>query len=65
MCEREHDFQIVQGFYDALEKGLLIGQPITGIRFILLDGLAHAVDSSELAFRIAVQSAVREGMSIG
>lgn len=50
----------MQGFYEALEKGTLAGAPITGIRFVLTDGLAHIVDSSELAFRLAVIGAIRE-----
>ena len=38
----------------------MIGAPIGGIRFVLTDGLAHVVDSSELAFRLAVIGAIRE-----
>ena len=33
---------------------------MTGCRFILEDGSAHAVDSSELAFRIAGSGAFKE-----
>lgn len=51
-CER--------GFEDALEKGSLIGHPVTGVRMILEDGLAHAVDSNEMAFRLAASGAFRE-----
>ncbi|KAK0547299.1 Elongation factor G, mitochondrial [Tilletia horrida] len=49
-----------KGFHDALEKGLLSGHPVTGVRFVLEDGLAHSVDSSELAFRLATAGAFRE-----
>ncbi|KAI9140360.1 translation elongation factor G [Paraphysoderma sedebokerense] len=49
-----------KGFHDALEKGSLIGHPVTGVRLVLKDGLAHAVDSSELAFRTATAHAYRE-----
>jgi len=49
-----------KGFLDALEKGTLSGHNISGVRFVLEDGLAHSVDSSELAFRLAVQGAFRE-----
>ncbi|KAF9510879.1 hypothetical protein BS47DRAFT_1406237 [Hydnum rufescens UP504] len=49
-----------KGFRDALEKGLLSGHPVTGCRFVLSDGAAHAVDSSELAFRLAAFGAFRE-----
>ncbi|KAG0173202.1 Elongation factor G, mitochondrial [Apophysomyces sp. BC1034] len=46
-----------KGFQDALEKGPLIGHPVNGLRMVLEDGAAHAVDSSELAFRIATKNA--------
>lgn len=49
-----------KGFHDALEKGLLSGHQVTGVRFVLEDGLAHSVDSSELAFRLATAGAFRE-----
>ncbi|CAK5265345.1 unnamed protein product [Mycena citricolor] len=51
---------IERGFYEALEKGTLTGNPITGVRFVLQDGGFHAVDSSELAFRNATIGAFRE-----
>jgi elongation factor G len=46
---------------DAMEKGPLTGNPVVGLHFILEDGLTHAVDSSEMAFRIAGFYAAREG----
>ena len=49
-----------KGFYDALEKGALSGHQVTGVRFVLEDGAAHSVDSSELAFRLATAGAFRE-----
>ncbi|KAF7321467.1 Elongation factor G, mitochondrial [Mycena kentingensis (nom. inval.)] len=51
---------IERGFYEAMEKGTLSGNPITGIRFVLTDGGYHIVDSSELAFRNATIGAFRE-----
>ncbi|CAG8570238.1 1225_t:CDS:10 [Ambispora gerdemannii] len=51
---------IEKGFRDALEAGALIGHPVNGVRFVLEDGAFHAVDSSELAFRLAAQYAFRE-----
>ena len=50
----------LKGFYEALEKGTLSGNPITGCRLVLKDGAFHAVDSSELAFRLATIGAFRE-----
>jgi elongation factor G len=51
---------VEKGFFEALEKGTLSGNPITGVRMVLRDGAFHAVDSSELAFRLATIGAFRE-----
>jgi elongation factor G len=48
-----------KGFRSALEKGRLIGFPVVGIRVVLEDGNAHAVDSSDMAFQIASRAAFR------
>lgn len=49
-----------KGFYEALEKGTLSGNPVCGCRLVLRDGAFHSVDSSELAFRLAIMGAFRE-----
>ncbi|KAF9220626.1 elongation factor G, mitochondrial [Gyrodon lividus] len=49
-----------KGWFEALEKGTLTGNPIVGARMVLQDGSYHIVDSSELAFRIATIAAFRE-----
>lgn len=49
-----------KGFQEQLLKGSLIGAPIIGVKMTLSDGQYHDVDSSELAFKIAAQAAVRE-----
>lgn len=51
---------VEKGFNDALQRGILTGNRVTGCRFILEDGAHHIVDSSELAFRLAAQGAFRE-----
>ena len=43
------------------EKGCLIGQKVENLRVVLLDGAAHSVDSSELAFKNATHGAFKEG----
>lgn len=55
---------IEKGFYEALEKGTLSGNAISGVRFVLKDGAFHAVDSSELAFRLAAIGAFREAFKL-
>lgn len=52
---------IRRGFLAMAEKGLLAGQKLSGLKFRLLDGAHHIVDSSELAFFLAAQGAIREG----
>lgn len=42
-----------KGFREAVNAGQLIGHPVEGVRVVLTDGAAHAVDSSELAFKLA------------
>ena len=56
---------VMKGFNDALERGILTGHPISGCKFILEDGAAHQVDSSELAFRLAAQGAFKEAFMKG
>ncbi|HVL20801.1 MAG TPA: elongation factor G, partial [Amaricoccus sp.] len=50
---------VEQGARDAMEKGPL-GFPVVDVAVTLTDGLAHAVDSSEMAFRIAGRRGVGE-----
>ena len=53
---------IEKGFKEALEQGPLCGSPVMGVRIVLQDGAAHAVDSNEIAFRSAAKGAFREAM---
>jgi len=50
-----------QGIKEAMERGIIAGYPMTGIRAILYDGSYHDVDSSEMAFKIAGSMAYQEG----
>ncbi|HEY6558115.1 MAG TPA: elongation factor G [Polyangiaceae bacterium] len=49
-----------KGFKEAIKKGSLIGFPVVGVRCIVDDGLHHAVDSSEAAFKTAALMGFRE-----
>ncbi len=49
-----------EGFQEQMQKGLLIGFPVVGIKATLSDGAYHDVDSSYLAFKICAQAAFRE-----
>jgi elongation factor G len=54
-----------KGFRDALDSGLLIGYPVTGVKVILVGGSYHPVDSSEMAFRYAAKQAFQQGFANG
>lgn len=51
---------VEKGFFEACEKGLLAGYPVLGVKATLLDGKYHAVDSNELAFKMAAILAFKE-----
>lgn len=51
---------IEKGFYQVMEKGLLAGFPMVDVKFVLLDGSFHAVDSSEIAFRTCTELGIKE-----
>lgn len=45
-------------------RGSLIGHPVENLRVVLTDGASHAVDSSELAFKLAAIYAFRQVLLI-
>ncbi|MEQ1875478.1 MAG: elongation factor G [Bdellovibrionia bacterium] len=49
-----------KGFREQVQKGLLIGHLVVNVKCEVHDGSSHAVDSSEMAFRIAAMAAFRE-----
>jgi len=51
---------VEKGFKEAAQSGGLIGFPVEGLRVVLTDGASHAVDSSELAFKLAALAAFRQ-----
>jgi elongation factor G len=59
---REYIAAVDAGIETALESGVLAGYPIVDVRAILVDGSAHAVDSSEMAFKIAGSIALQEAV---
>jgi len=52
-----------KGFSEQLEEGVLIKQPVVGVKVTLNDGSFHAVDSSEMAFKTAAKAAMRETLA--
>ena len=57
---REYIGSVDQGIQAALSVGVLAGYPMVGIKATLVDGAAHDVDSSEMAFKIAGSMAFKE-----
>ncbi|HRP99929.1 MAG TPA: elongation factor G, partial [Terrimesophilobacter sp.] len=57
---REYIPSVDTGIQDAMKVGVLAGYPMVGVKAILLDGAAHDVDSSEMAFKIAGSMAFKE-----
>jgi elongation factor G len=53
---------VEQGVREALEKGIIAGYPVTGVRVTLLGGKFHEVDSEPMDFRIAGSMAVRQAV---
>ncbi|HEY4413035.1 MAG TPA: elongation factor G [Gaiellaceae bacterium] len=49
-----------KGVREAMEHGDLAGAPVQGVRVLLVDGMEHSVDSSEMAFKIAGSLAFKE-----
>ncbi|HWQ24661.1 MAG TPA: elongation factor G [Gaiellaceae bacterium] len=49
-----------KGIQEAMQHGELAGAPVQGVRVELVDGTYHAVDSSEMAFKIAGSLAWKE-----
>jgi elongation factor G len=58
---REYIPAIEKGAREALEGGVLAGYPMVDVQVALLDGSAHEVDSSEMAFKIAASMALKDG----
>ena len=51
-----------QGMKEACESGILAGYPVIDLKATLVDGSFHEVDSSEMAFKIAVSMAIKDGV---
>lgn len=53
---------VEKGLEESMEKGVLAGYPVVGIKATLYDGSYHPVDSNEMAFKLAASLAFRKGI---
>ena len=58
---KEYIPAVEKGVRDAMGNGVVAGYPVVDVKVTLYDGSFHAVDSSEMAFRVAASMAFREG----
>ncbi len=59
---REYWGAIEKAFQGCMSEGTMAGYPLLDVKFTLLDGGFHAVDSSALAFEIATRAAYRQSI---
>jgi elongation factor G len=53
---------VEKGIHEAMQAGAVAGYPVEDVRVKLVDGQHHAVDSSEMAFKMAGSMAFRDAM---
>lgn len=59
---RQYFPAVESGLRDAMQKGVLAGYKVVGVKATLVDGKYHEVDSKEIAFKMAARKAYKEGM---
>jgi elongation factor G len=59
---RQYIPAVEKGVIEAMHEGILAGYPVVDIRVSLYDGSYHAVDSSEMAFKVAASMAFKKAV---
>ena len=54
---------VEKGLEESMEKGVLAGFPVTGVKAVLYDGSYHDVDSNEVSFKMAASIAFKKGIA--
>ena len=57
---KEYIKPVQEGIVEAMRNGVLAGYPVEDVKVKLFDGSFHAVDSSEMAFKVAGSIAFKE-----
>jgi len=57
---KEYIKPVEEGIAEAMRNGVLAGYPVEDVKVKLFDGSFHAVDSSEMAFKVAGSIAFKE-----
>ncbi len=52
---------VEKGILESMERGVMAGYPVIDVKIVLTDGSFHAVDSSEMAFKVAGSLAFKKG----
>jgi elongation factor G len=52
---------VEKGVHEAMQEGALAHFPMVDLKVALIDGKEHAVDSSEMAFKLAGSQALKQG----
>lgn len=55
---------VEKGLIESIDRGSLAGYSVVGVKATLVDGSYHAVDSSEMAFKMATIQAFKEAMKV-
>ncbi len=56
---------VEKGVNEGVHEGVLAGYPVVDVKVTLYDGSFHAVDSSDIAFKIAASQALKKGFQQG
>jgi len=60
---REYIPAVEKAFIESAHRGIYAGYPMMNIKYVLVDGSYHDVDSSEMAFKICTQIGFKEAIA--
>ncbi|KJJ84123.1 translation elongation factor G [Candidatus Omnitrophus magneticus] len=60
---RQYIPAVEKGIADKMKEGIIAGYPMVDVKATIFDGSYHAVDSSEMAFKIAGSMAIKKAVA--